>query len=632
MSETLRWDFVGNDQLSDALDRIERALGKVERGLGSFGRQAVKAAGETEIIEAEIVDLGDKAERTDDKLHKVFRGLPAEIAAAKVSIMALNREFARTGDESLLSKITGERSRLSKLEGVHKSNLLSDFVDKVGSTLGQQGAPAGQAFSESFMSALSDSLPSEFKAALIVAGGTVVLALTPLIGGAIAGAVLGGVGVGGIVGGVALAAQDSRVQAVFSNLGKRIMPIFQHSADPFIEPLLQLPARLEAEFLDAMPGIEGIFEDLSDDVEPFARGLVGLVKELLPGIRQAVQGGQPVMQAFSRELPNIGKALSTFLRMLGEVGPEGAQAFTFVLRVVEILIIGIGGLIFALAKVFGVLAKIPGPLQELSREAADFANTSVDAFNDFGAAADVAADRLREFSDSFDKLLGLNIDSQHAAIAYLNSVEQMSETLMKSKRTLDIHTQAGRDNREAILAVVEAAERERQAYIAETNDIEGANRKFSTHIMWLRNTLQQMGYNTAQINEMLGAIEKLPTDINMDITLNGGGVVAGMLHNINSLVGQIPIASGIGTRTRKRALGGSVMAGQVYQVNEQGSAGISEYFIPQSNGRITTSAPGGGLPDETVLAPLSILVEGERLWTGLLAFKRRSGKVSLGLG
>lgn len=40
---------------------------------------------------------------------------------------------------------------------------------------------------------------------------------------------------------------------------------------------------------------------------------------------------------------------------------------------------------------------------------------------------------------------------------------------------------------------------------------------------------------------------------------------------------------------------------------------------------------GGAQPDETVLAPVSINVDGYGLWQGMLSFKRRSGKTSLGL-
>jgi len=65
----------------------------------------------------------------------------------------------------------------------------------------------------------------------------------------------------------------------------------------------------------------------------------------------------------------------------------------------------------------------------------------------------------------------------------------------------------------------------------------------------------------------------------------------------------------------------------------QGPPGSAQMVIAHAGEEVLTPEQqrSRSQPDETVLAPLSINVEGYGLWQGMLAFKRRSGKVTLGL-
>lgn len=628
MGETLRWDFVGNDRLTDVLEKIDKTLDKVDRSLGDFGRKAKTVAGDTKILEAEIVDLGDKAERTDEKLHKTFRGLPAEITAAELAVKRLTAQYAKTGDVDILKKLKGQKSTLKELENAKLD------LSKWATEAAKEGQNFAQRFGSSMVDSLNTSFPSELKTIFLIAGGTVALSLAPLIGGTVAAAVLGGVGLGGVIGGVALAAQDNRVQSAFSSMGREMFTTLKDTASPFIVPLLKVPAIFRAEFAAAVPDIRGIFGDLSSTVEPLARGLGGLVREALPGIRRAVSASVPLVQTLARLMPEIGRTLGDFFEHMERSGPGAEKALIVIVRVIEMMIRGFGILIELLSKFFNWLTKIPGYFQLLSKHVGDFGDLGTTAFEDIGGAAEGAASDLRDFSDAFDAILNVNLDAQHATIAYERAVDDMVKTLKDGGRTLDVYTEKGRQHREAILGLVEAAERERKANIDNGMSVEDANRTFAGHIEWLKKTATQMGYNKQEIENLIGATNDLPRDIGLSVRADG---LAATISGFSQLKNSIAAALGAGgisiggvaaaAAKRKRAVGGAVMPGQVYQVNEQ----RTEYFQPAMPGRITTSPPGGSLPDETVVAPLTLNLEGFGVWQGILAFKRRSGKVSLGL-
>jgi uncharacterized protein YoxC len=628
VAETLRWDFVGNDRLSDVLESIDKTLGKVDRSLGEFGRKAKAVAGDTAVLEHEVDDLGDKAEKTDRKLQKVFRGLPAEIDAAKLAVKSLSAEFARTGDESILKRITNQKGELRKLENVSK-----DLFGNVAGEAAKAAVPAAESFASKFAGTLQDNFPSELRGILIVAGVTIGVTLAPLISAAVAAAVLGGVGLGGIIGGVVLAAQDGRVHAAFANMGDEVFTTLKDTASVFIGPLLKVPAIFRAEFAASVPDLRGIFSTLAPEIEPLARGLAGLVREALPGIRRAVSVSAPLINQLARALPEMGRVLSKFFDQMAASGPGAERALLVVIRLIEGAILAVGSLIEAFSKVFDKLAPFSGIFTALSHDTKAFGDAGSDAFGDIGDAASGAASDLNKFSDAFDSALGLNLDLQHATIAYQQAVDDLVTKLKENGRSLDIYTDKGRENREEILRLVEAAERQRQAYIAETGDVKGANAAFAAHIEWLRHTLTQMGYNTDQVNELIAATNQLPRDVKMSFTSEGLGALAQGVANLGQKIANLVGAGGgsIGAIANigkpKRALGGAVMPGQLYQVNEQ----QQEYFQPAMPGRITSAPPGGSQGDETVVAPVAINLEGQQIWTGLLTFKRRSGKVSLGL-
>jgi hypothetical protein len=84
-----------------------------------------------------------------------------------------------------------------------------------------------------------------------------------------------------------------------------------------------------------------------------------------------------------------------------------------------------------------------------------------------------------------------------------------------------------------------------------------------------------------------------------------------------------------------RAAGGPVMAGRTYLVGEQG---LPELYTPSRSGYVhsgteTARMLGGrsSSGDVDVAAPVVLQLDTETVWQGLLRFKRRAGKVTLGL-
>lgn len=86
------------------------------------------------------------------------------------------------------------------------------------------------------------------------------------------------------------------------------------------------------------------------------------------------------------------------------------------------------------------------------------------------------------------------------------------------------------------------------------------------------------------LSTMIGQLDAIPRHIPVTVTLSQAGISPGVIASARAQM------QGIG-----RAAGGPVQAGQMYRVNEQGTAGrMNEYFQPNVDGEIKQGRPSGG--------------------------------------
>lgn len=652
MSETLTWNFTGNDRLTDLLEKLSVTLSNVDRKLSDFGKTSTKVKTETEELGRKVKGVGDTAEKTGDKVKRAFAGIDAEIAATAVELKALREEFARTGDVDLFAKIADKKSYKTKLEGVAK-DLAKDAqqaLDEAAKAVVSQG---GGLFSriQGLATAAGETLAMPGVGEVGIGVGAALA--VPALAGA-GGALTGLAGLGAVGAGVAgaVAGDPKEFSAEWTKQIEHISREWQDASKPFIGPALEA-LRGIGPMVDSWH-IDTMFAVAAGYVKPLVAGIEGFATEIMSGVDALVVNAGPVIDTLSAVLPQVGAEIADGLKAVGENAQGGAQALGDLLQLA-------GGLVDAILQIVAAAELLYVGFKTVDAEVANFIRDNQlllgvltfglseialkmsDAFNSdeaqhfgevlpgvaddidkVGQAAGTTKDQLKELSDAFDQALGKNLDVQHATIAYEKALDDLAASIEKNGHSLDIHTEKGRANRDAILSIVEAAEKQREATIAETNNVPAATAAYQQQIETLRANLKQMGYNTAQIDELTAAALRVPKTIPIDVELSGAkaaGAAIGAL--IASAGGKVA-----GGKTH-RALGGAVMPGGIYEVNEQGV----ETFQPNSPGTIVPAGAGGGDPD--ILGVVVVRHEtpsGEVIRTELLTLKRRRGLAGLGLG
>src|SRR5262245_11374231 len=239
----------------------------------------------------DLDELANRVDVTGDHttgLTRDIKTLNAEIEKSVLRIKELGRQFAASGDTSLLGDIRKERSKVNQLKRIVED-------------LGKAASPS---FADGLMSKLEGAPLRNQAIALGVALG---VGAAPALAGAISAAVLGAVGAGGVIGGADLALQNPVVERAWMELGQGLEESLKDSASSFVGPMIQAAYDLRGNFDRA--GFTGIFEQASKLVKPLGDSLGGFVEKLGPGLERAMEGALPVLNQLAIDLPDFGDSV-----------------------------------------------------------------------------------------------------------------------------------------------------------------------------------------------------------------------------------------------------------------------------------------------------------------------------------
>lgn len=243
-----------------------------------------------------------------------------------------------------------------------------------------------------------------------------------------------------------------------------------------------------------------------------------------------------------------------------------------------------------------------------------------DAFAQAGGEAGDAASAVDLFTSAIDTLIGGHLASSEAQVRWLDSLASARAEMIASSGAMDINTEAGRKNRQALIGATNDAIRFAEASIEETNSIAGANMILGQHVESLAEAGRAANMSEAEIvsyvSELLGIPEAARTDIhttadiqrwlveNLKTSLASlppntvAGVDAdtaaaeakllrlkGILNGLSSGARVVVTAEAYGNYLGfggVRAKGGPIEAGQMYKVGEEGE----EWFVSDTSGYI----------------------------------------------
>jgi hypothetical protein len=296
-----------------------------------------------------------------------------------------------------------------------------EFVGKFGSAL-QSGLSHMMETVPLFGDALAKAASSNPYVAAGIAGFAVSVAaiLAPALGAAITGALIGAAGLGVIIGGAILAAsrspeikgalgelkktvmgvdteplvkayedaQKKLTEAVKSGSGERIAAARKEVAETkkaldegrnFNEnnaslpdmaqgtmflPLMKSIEVLKQGFKDLAPEIQKAFAAVAPAIVPLTEGVVGFIKEMMPGFLALLDAARPFLTQLAAALPILGDGFSKFFGELSKGGPGATVFFVDMIKLFALWIEGLGIALAWLAKMYihvhDFFASIPG--------------------------------------------------------------------------------------------------------------------------------------------------------------------------------------------------------------------------------------------------------------------------------
>lgn len=543
----------GERKVEQGLKVVEKQVEKTGDAIEDMGGQATAAGKSTDKV------AGDFKGAADEAGH-----LQREVDELTASYGKLLAKYNESGDETLKKDIGKERRKLNAAK-----RLLKDSLPDPG-----EAVDAGMSLGKQLTKGLGEAVDAGgpyVKGALI---GVAALA-APGITTVIASAVLAGVGAGGIAAGVALAAQDPRVQAAAGNLGEQLADDFQDATRGFIDPVLRSLEKVSnAGWADKLAPS---FDKLAEKVDPLTDGLLGLIDEVIPGLTAAFDAAGPVLDSLADGLPEIGDALGDFFMKISSNPEAAANAMELLIDTITDAIDIAGDFIATMMLIYQGAYDVAEALGVIDDEVVILGKR----IGKQGAAGDVkdftkstfdAEKQLEDFDAAIARVFNETMSVRDATINYEQALDDMVEQLTSGKRTLDEHTQAGRDNWNAINEVTRGIEENREARVRQGETIAESNEKYDAELEALRKQLIGLGYNKAAVNAYINELKKVPQQAITEVHLKGIKTAIGDLRELAGVLGAVTgyglinVAASLG----KRAMGGPVSAGGTYLVGENG--------------------------------------------------------------
>lgn len=568
-------DVLARDHASRPLRAVGNEADRAGRKLDGMAGDASHLDKQIDKVKGTIGDLAVELSKADrgsalfSGLKKEFEGANRELKQLERIAKALPASAAKIGADMAPGVVSG----------------LGGGLARAGASLGPAGAAIG---------------------AGLAAGAT------PLLLAGLGGAVIGAAGAGGVVGGLVLAAKDARVKAEAENLAQSLDSMLQTAAAPFVPAVLGAMQDLRKESAALAPEFRTIFGAAASYVQPLERGLVGMVKGALPGLRDAVVQAGPVIDALADGLIQTGEAVGDLFSTIAEHAPEGARALTYLFEIVEIGIdslskmISVGSTAFkwmdiASSAMSGRQAQTAAQYAVAQHNAAAASDRTssasaqlLEALNRMGGAAEDTTYSVQRLDEAFRNLFDRQMNADQAAIRWQESLAEMNKELRSGARTLSINTAEGRANTKSLLASIEVARRVRDANLARGQSLDLVNAKYASDIEGLRAAAVAAGFNKRQVDALVGAYRRIPDEVVTEIKATGASSAAASARVAAAAYNALPRSIQTTIYTNRMDKGRQNRWGGVYTHAAEGALRQADVFSPVNPARYAFAEPATG--------------------------------------
>jgi hypothetical protein len=178
-------------------------------------------------------------------------------------------------------------------------------------------------------------------------------------------------------------------------------------------------------------------------------------------------------------------------------------------------------------------------------------------------------------------------DLESASIAAMEGHQNLATAITENGISLDLATEAGRNNREAFLDAAKAALEEAEALKQNGASNEEAAAAARNHIAGLKDQMVQAGFSRQSVEMLSAALNLTPREINIMFQTPGLDLASAKAADLMRALERLSngdynlanlgsnIGSGIAGLPAGRASGGSAMPYAVHPVGERGSEVVS---------------------------------------------------------
>lgn len=413
------------------------------------------------------------------------------------------------------------------------------------------GAEAGKGFVSAFLGAaktvgqsvgglITDGLSGLPPQVRGIIGGVVIAASVPLIAG-LTSALTAGIaaGVAGI--GIALASQFDVVQEAGTKFAEQFRTTMVEAARPFIDPILQGFGRLEA-FVTSISGrLENTFSNAAQFVEPLTSAIIAVLDQVTLGIDDLVANSGGLVDSLAEGFVIFGAAVEESLLILSDLGEDGEDALRDIFYAMGDILVFTTELLLFFTRLYGsmrdlaqsttalgIAVKIllpPLALLKLGFDASDEATvTAKKSLGEYDAetgrfirrqdgavtATEAATRAIQEQARAVDQARDAQFRAIDSTLSYLDSLDNLTETLRENKGAFDFQSQGGREGIEAVgRALREAEDRARDAFVAQKLNAEQAQELYEQEREEIYRNAEAQGVSRARIDEVFNAISNV---------------------------------------------------------------------------------------------------------------------------
>ena len=171
-----------------------------------------------------------------------------------------------------------------------------------------------------------------------------------------------------------------------------------------------------------------------------------------------------------------------------------------------------------------------------------FADTGAQA-HILGAGLQDSVDKGQKLTDVFNEMNGAMISLTGAQISVEQGLADLTAAFQKNGNSVDISTQAGRDNMSIVLRLTEAAVKAAEAKYNESGSVEAASATYQGYIVRLHDTLRQAGFTEKQTQDLIDTYGKMPRFVDTTLRAYGldeaGWKISSVTDKLNALSGRV---------------------------------------------------------------------------------------------